>query len=298
MPILANSVQESKKVSELLNKQLPTYRQAYGDRTAWLMACLSELVYIKFNPFLANGQTKQHVVDAVRKLAGENKKTALLKLIDKVGYDHEKELNSLINELKELRLSLEKSFDCNGTQAILVKGEKFITLAFRGTEADSIRDIKSDCDARITSCESGGRIHTGFVDAFGHVALDIQQTLDKEDYKNLPLFITGHSLGGALATIAAKKLRHQGGIAACYTFGAPRVGDEDWSTGMKTQVYRIVNSADCVTMLPPSSDVMFCISWVAGLFSPWRKIIVRIALSGLLSLRRHALSDQLRRGKI
>ncbi|MEI8631797.1 hypothetical protein P4S72_06175 [Vibrio sp. PP-XX7] len=36
---------------QILEEQLPLYRQAYSDRIAWLMACLSELAYIKFNPF-------------------------------------------------------------------------------------------------------------------------------------------------------------------------------------------------------------------------------------------------------
>ena len=69
----------------------------------------------------------------------------------------------------------------------------------------------------------------------------------------MPLFITGHSLGGALAMIAAKKITHKGGNAACYTFGSPRVGDEVWISNIKTPLYRVVNAADCVTMLPPGA---------------------------------------------
>ena len=74
-------------------------------------------------------------------------------------------------------------------------------------------------------CETGGKIHSGFNEAFSQVSVEIQTILNKEEYKNKPLFITGHSLGGALAVIAAKKLTHKGGMAACYTFGSPRVGD-------------------------------------------------------------------------
>jgi triacylglycerol lipase len=86
--------------------------------------------------------------------------------------------------------------------------------------------------------------------------------LNEDDLKDKPLLITGHSLGGALATIATKRLKHKAGIAACYTFGSPRVGDEEWIANIKTPIYRLVNAADCVTMLPPSSETITFISWL------------------------------------
>jgi hypothetical protein len=65
--------------------------------------------------------------------------------------------------------------------------------------------------------------------------------------------ITGHSLGGALATIAAKRLTFKNGISGCYTFGSPRVGNDLWISTIRTPIYRVVNAADVVTMLPPNS---------------------------------------------
>lgn len=97
------------------------------------------------------------------------------------------------------------------------------------------------------------------------MCLDIEKTIKKSEYQNKPLFISGHSLCGAIATIATKKLKHSAGIAACYTFGAPRVGDMDWAENIKTPIYRIVNAADPVTMLPPSSEVISALSWLLGL---------------------------------
>lgn len=82
-----------------------------------------------------------------------------------------------------------------------------------------------------------------------------------------PLFITGHSLGGALATVAARDLVHKGGIAACYTFGSPRVGNDEWTGDIKTPIYRLVNAADCVTMLPPGGDLIAAIAWIFRLIS-------------------------------
>jgi len=265
---LANSEIELNHIKSLLDKNVPSYRQAYSDRTAWIMACISELAYIRFNPLFSNTEQKDYFVDNISKLVNENRKSSLLKLIDLVGYDHHKEKEKLESGVSTLRMKLLETFDSNGTQAILVSNDMFIVLAFRGTEATSIKDIKADAKAKTTQCETGGRIHAGFKEAFEQVALDIQKMLDEDEFQKKPLFITGHSLGGALATIAAKKLSHKGGIAACYTYGSPRVGDEEWIAHIKTPVYRLVNAADCVTMLPPGSETITVISWISR-FIPW-----------------------------
>ncbi len=264
--IIVQTPQQKLIVDHLLAKNLPDYRQAYSDRSAWLMACLAELAYVRFNPLFKNDYVKSVVVNKVAELAGSGKKSHLLTLIDTLAYDHAEERQTLIHELEGLNMTLEEggTFDVHGTQAILVTTDNFIALAFRGTETTSIRDIKTDLDARGTNCVSGGRVHAGFNEAFNKVLAPIQQKLDEPQYADKPLLITGHSLGGALATIAAKRLTHKGKVAACYTFGSPRVGDEVWVSGLKTPVYRVVNAADCVTMLPPGADTVTALGWVLG----------------------------------
>ncbi len=266
--ILANSESELNQINNLLNKDIPSYRQAYSDRTAWIMSCMSELAYIRFNPLFSSDKQKDYFIENISKLVNKNKKSSLLKLLDIVGYDHNKEKETLETELSTLKMELIDTFDTSGTQAILVSFKNLIILAFRGTEATSIKDIKSDAKAKTTACETGGKIHTGFKEAFDHVRFDIEKKLNEGELQNKPLFITGHSLGGALATVAAKKLTHKGGLAACYTFGSPRVGDEEWIGNIKTPIYRLVNAADCVTMLPPSSETITVISWILQ-FIPW-----------------------------
>ena len=266
--ILANSDLDLNNINGLLKKNVPSYRQAYSDRTAWIMACVAELSYIKFNPLFSNNEQKDYFLESISKLVNENKKSSLIKLLDIIGYDHDKEKEVLEEELSIVKLKLLETFDTNRTQAILVSFGNSIILAFRGTEATSIKDIKSDAKAKTTSCETGGKIHTGFKEAFENVSFDIQKKLNEDKFKDKPLFITGHSLGGALATIAAKKLLHEGGLAACYTFGSPRVGDEELIANIKSPIYRLVNAADCVTMLPPSSEAITLISWMVQII-PW-----------------------------
>ncbi|MDA3926391.1 MAG: lipase family protein [Kiritimatiellae bacterium] len=261
---LAKTVNELSEIKDLVTKKTPSHRQAYSDRTAWLMASLSELAYVKFNPLLKNRQ-KEFLLDRVTDLIKDSEKKILISLIESFSYDHEEEKKRLVSTLVSLDLQLEETFDESGTQAILVlsKTNNVLILAFRGTESNSIKDIKSDAKAKTTGCESGGKVHSGFKEAYEQVAIEIQKTLNLEKYEGIPLFISGHSLGGALATIAAKRLTHKAGIAACYTFGSPRVGDEDWMENIKTPIYRLVNAADCVTMMPPGADVITAVSWVA-----------------------------------
>jgi len=259
-----SSPQDLDRINDLLDKDIPSYRQAYSDRTAWLMACLSELAYIKFNPLFATDERKRLFLKTISKHDDKgDSKSILTKLIDTVGYDHQQEKANLEKNLEILKMKLVSTFDDGGTQAILVSNEQFAVLAFRGTEKGSVQDIKADLKAKTTQSETGGKIHQGFKEAFEKVSFDVQMEIDKDELKGKPLFITGHSLGGALATVAAKSLSHNGGIAACYTFGSPRVGDDEWIAGMKPPVYRVVNAADCVTIIPFGKSVIAGLCWLA-----------------------------------
>ena len=283
--ILAKSKIELDSTKKLLGKDVPTYRQAYSDRTAWIMACLSELAYIKFNePIIKKDDTK--LVEVVSELLNESKVASLSKLINLLSYDSEEEKEKLKADLNILNMKIEKLFDSNGTQAMIVSNDKFYVLAFRGTEPTSIKDIKADMRATTMQCESGGKIHTGFNNAFAEVHIELQKYLDSLEEEK-PLFITGHSLGGALATVATKKLTHKYGIAGCYTYGSPRVGDEEWMDSIKTPIYRLVNSADPVTMLPPGADITNTIAWLSK-FIPYVGRSVRTYLLSNFSGYYHA----------
>nr|VFJ96087.1 MAG: Lipase (class 3) [Candidatus Kentron sp. H]VFJ96804.1 MAG: Lipase (class 3) [Candidatus Kentron sp. H]VFK02555.1 MAG: Lipase (class 3) [Candidatus Kentron sp. H] len=269
--ILVNSEKEIARINCLLDKKIPSYRQAYSDRTAWLMACLSELAYIRFDSMFSDKEFKKYFSDKVSKLVDEGRMKSVVEFIDSVGYDSEREVKHLEEELAVLRLGCVYKFDNKGTQAILVWSDKFIALAFRGTEFDRIRDRKTVFNAKLAGChETEGRVHSGFQEAFGRVIEEIREKLKEEGFRELPLFITGHSLGGALATIAAKRLSsHEGGVAACYTFGSPRVGDKKWISEIKTPIYRLVNAADFAPMLPPGPLPVTAIGFLAAGILPW-----------------------------
>ncbi|WP_371195658.1 lipase family protein [Glaciecola sp. SC05] len=275
------SISDKDTSRSILNLDLPTYRQAYSDRTAWVMSVLSELAYIKFNPLFkatvpASEDGKQgeaaankpeyikaHFIQRITKMIDADRAELLSGIIDKVLYNHEEEQARLNAQLSEFDFKIIKVFDKGGTQAILVQNKEYMVLAFRGTETDSLDDIKADARANIRKCETQGMIHSGFYFAYQEIRLEVEQTLLKSPYCNKPLYITGHSLGGALATVATKFIYHKGGLSACYTFGSPRVGNDDWINNIKTPIHRLVNAADCVTMLPPGDVTVTILATIA-----------------------------------
>ena len=266
-PIFA-SPKELAQAHALTQCEIPKYRQAYSDRTAWQMACYAELAYLRFNPPVISGRKRKLIDHLVAPKLNESKQLWLQRLLDEMAYDHKAERLQLQEDIITMGAQLEETFNANGTQAILISTNDFLVLAFRGTEATSLKDIKADARAVTRNCDSGGKIHTGFDKAFLAVQKKLEIALSKPEFKDKPVFFTGHSLGGALAKVAAKKITHKGGNAACYTFGAPRVGDDEWVSTMKTSTYRVVNAADCVPMLPPGADTIQLIAWLVRLF-PW-----------------------------
>ncbi len=118
-------------------------------------------------------------------------------------------------------------------------------LAFRGTEGDDPTDLATDATALLTQWESGGRVHQGFAHALLDTWPTIQSLLESVEQT---LLFTGHSLGAALATLAASKHRP----TRLYTFGSPRVGDAAFtSTLAGVDVQRYVDCCDIVCRIPP-----------------------------------------------
>lgn len=252
---------EQKRADAILAKGTPEYRKAYSDRMAWLLAYLAELACLKFEKPSTDGKIALEMLKRV--LAKAHKRTAarIVGIVRKsYEYDHEEEKDKLRRSLEQVGLRLVETLSANATQAYLASNDEFTVLAFRGTEADRMKDIRADCKATQTTCPTGERVHSGFMQQYDDISFKLEAALDEKDVTDRPLFITGHSLGGAVATIAARRLDAERRIAACYTYGSPRVGTEDWVSQIKTPTYRIVNSADPVPIVPFNGTVVF---WVA-----------------------------------
>ncbi|HEX7534027.1 MAG TPA: lipase family protein, partial [Syntrophales bacterium] len=153
-----------------------------------------------------------------------------------------------------------KFFSGNGTQCFVANNDDFAIIVFRGTEIrrregksdyrNIIADLKTDADIVLTDSGRRGNVHRGFKDALDEVWVKkgLLEYIKAEDTSNRTIWFTGHSLGAALATLAAKRY----GKAQClYTFGSPRVGDVDFADDFHISAYRFVNNNDIAARMPP-----------------------------------------------
>lgn len=139
----------------------------------------------------------------------------------------------------------EKSFRGASTQCAVVRpvdGPDFAVLVFRGT-AD-LRNWLTNVRAVPVRWSRGGKVHRGFQRALQKVWDEVALHLDSIQ---APIFYTGHSLGGALATLAASHRPPE----VAYTFGSPRVGDDEFVATLTAPLFRVINRRDIVTTLPP-----------------------------------------------
>lgn len=133
-------------------------------------------------------------------------------------------------------------------RALIVESvnENFAAVVFRGTEqnvSDFLTDLRVGSGTVTKPNESS--VHAGFKRALDLVWSDIEATLEQLDGA---IFYTGHSMGGALATLATAR-RHPD---ATYTFGSPRVGNAVFAQSLAgLPVHRIVDDDDIVTTVPP-----------------------------------------------
>jgi len=66
--VLAQSQSDIDEIGSLLNKKLPAYRKAYSDRTSWLMSCIAELSYLRFNPLFPDDSQRDYFLKAIKNL--------------------------------------------------------------------------------------------------------------------------------------------------------------------------------------------------------------------------------------
>ncbi|WVZ86343.1 hypothetical protein U9M48_033141 [Paspalum notatum var. saurae] len=155
---------------------------------------------------------------------------------------------------------------------------KRLVVAFRGTEQSRWKDLRTDLmlvPAGLNPERLGGdfkqevQVHSGFLGAYDSVRNRIMALIkyavgynDEEDAENIPrwhVYVTGHSLGGALATLLALELSSSqmaknGAIfVTMYNFGSPRVGNRRFADIYNAKVkdsWRIVNHRDIIPTVP------------------------------------------------
>lgn len=151
-------------------------------------------------------------------------------------------------------------YDRRGTQALIAKGPAATLVAFRGTEPTLLEDWLADLsflqgpDPHFDNLE----VHGGFRNALDMIwdTGVSGSSLASGIPTNIPVWFTGHSLGGALATLAAARWArsHMDMTGGVYTFGSPRVGSKAFAQAYDQLLYqrtfRFVHDADIVPRFP------------------------------------------------
>ena len=249
----------------------PLTRPAYSDRMAYVLAEMSDLAYYQFEGqrgFVDDAVTNALAVD----LTDDTNVREFLEMFStQLMSGRRLQLESMKKVLSNSGFLLLDVINIGETQGFVCKRVSdneppYLVLAFRGTEK-KISDWLTDARC-VPTVVGKTKVHSGFLEAFttksgadGKTVQEaVEEILAKEEAKDgndnpFPLFITGHSLGGALALLATKLVAPDVN-GACYTFGAPRVGNYEYFRSVKTPVYRTVNSSDIVPRVPPGAIMM------------------------------------------
>jgi len=161
-------------------------------------------------------------------------------------------------------------------------------LVFKGTSPFNMVEWGSDFNLAQTatgkffSGKEGEKVHRGFwraltsdstsvedMEHWAHIAKQLKDCIDsiqdETEQKQVPVWVTGHSLGAAISTLAFGSLLHNpqeglgqfGQLCGAYTYGTPRVGNAIFAHNYNLQLaaknishFRIINANDIVTRVP------------------------------------------------
>jgi hypothetical protein len=144
--------------------------------------------------------------------------------------------------------------------AYICHNDEVVILAFRGTEPFSAKEwaesllLSLDSEAPF----SNGRVHEGYQKSLNLIWDKICKVLQSVNLSKKKLYLTGHSLGGSLAYLAALRIHqhkeYSASLQAVMTFGQPKTGDQkyvnDYMQQMNGKTFRFENNKDLVPTLP------------------------------------------------
>lgn len=158
------------------------------------------------------------------------------------------------NNLKNMQL-FTNSANTDGFTATL--NDTFI-IKFNGTDFSDPKDVKTDfwfCKKIIPygNFKSPIKVHAGFIESYKSIREELHKRF-KESKKD-KVFITGHSLGGALTTLAAVDFEYNfNAKLEAVAFGSPRVGNKAFFKSFSKRLpcfLNVHNGQDLVAKLSP-----------------------------------------------
>ena len=149
---------------------------------------------------------------------------------------------------------LKSTLPLTDTRGIVARKLGATIVAFAGTDPLHLLNWVSD----FSLGRPKEAVHEGFRDAAAAVWDQVREVLRDAATLGSPIFITGHSLGAAIAVVTADFARRELDLSAAqvYLYGCPRVGRDDFTTpydlAFATKTYRLVHGADIVPTVPPA----------------------------------------------
>lgn len=147
-------------------------------------------------------------------------------------------------------------FQGKGTECMVSWNRDAIIVSFRGTEMKSLsafHEMRTNLNTVPADFEKGGKVHRGFLNGLEEIwdgdegLKHFLESLSAEAPKR-PMWICGHSLGGALAALCFARMENATGL---YIFGAPRIGDQMFVDQFERRpVWRIEHGRDPIPMVP------------------------------------------------
>lgn len=212
----------------------------YNSRAALALARISRLSYPRSYCFNRDYNNETEFGDDLDK-----KREELEKLDYKdFEYIHSKEMNILV---------------------LLARKRENLIICFRGTVVNNFLNWMTDFQAQLVPMESFGSVHKGFDKALDSVWEEIIKRIPRD--RTVHIWLTGHSLGGALALLAGARMvnglkdHRDAPVFGIYTFGAPRVGDEKFEEAFHNsylgdRTFIFANYDDMITVAPPHVKII------------------------------------------
>ena len=141
-------------------------------------------------------------------------------------------------------------------ECMIAWNDSSVIISFRGTELHSLStltEVLTDLNTAPASFPSGGSVHKGFLAAFESL-WEGENGLKEficgliENRPERPVWITGHSLGGALAALCFASMPE---AAGCYIYGSPKIGNPEFTALFDDrQLWRVEYNLDPVFKVP------------------------------------------------
>ena len=236
----------SKSLEQLINphkftpsivRDGPISEELWNTKRAWVLSSLSHIAYFREDDVkvlmqkLGANKTTFYINDGAQGFLSEWDDKAVLVFRGSQLMEHLPKKFEHLNFFYKLYLHIRIRLQFNISRLPFINNDFISNFTF--------------CHARLTQTK-GVKVHSGFLKEtkklWKSVIKDLRNLKDEK-----PLWVTGHSLGGAMALITAMKYP----VKEVLTFGSPRVGRGIKKVISNEMHTRYVNGDDIVTKLPP-----------------------------------------------